>query len=396
MYGEEEAYNGGLNVYTPLIWDMQKVAEEAVDWAVSQSIKQKLDFKQAAILAIDPRTGYVVTMVGGHDFLNNQFNKTVQAKRQPGSAFKPFVYLAALDKRLSPGTIMDDSPITFNTLEGPYSPQNYNRKFEGKMPLRRALERSINVIAIRLVDLVTPESVVEATKKFGITTPHKPVLSIALGSQEVTMMELTSAYGAMATGGQLAKPILINRIEDRNGVNLYRSRIETKRVFNQNIVYALVEMMKGVVDFGTGRNAKLPRPIAGKTGTTSDYRDAWFIGFVPQLVCAAWVGNDDNSPMNRVVGGYIPALMWRQFMMNALKNVPRRDFPSPSGLINVSVCWEDGKRYNGIAGRHSVERFWVGYEPKEYSTFQATTEDRTEKQPDTRENLDNWLNEFLN
>jgi penicillin-binding protein 1A len=396
MYGEEETYNGGLNVYTPIIWEMQKTAEDAVEWAISQSIRQKLEFTQGAILALDPRTGYVVTMVGGHDFLNNQFNKTIQANRQPGSAFKPFAYLAALDKRLSPGSIVDDAPITYNTLEGPYSPTNYNKEYSGKMPLRKALEKSINVIAIKIVDLVKPEAVIEIARKFGLTTPLKPVLSISLGSQEVTMMEITSAYGAMATGGELATPIMIQRIEDRNGVTLYNNRVQKKKIFNQNVVYALVEMMKGVVDFGTGRNAKLPRPIAGKTGTTSDYRDAWFIGFVPQLVAAAWVGNDDNTQMNKVVGGYIPALMWRQFMISALKNVPRTDFPSPRGLVNVNVCWEDGKKHNGIAGRHSIEKFWVGYEPKEFSTFQEKEKDENEEAEQKPTNLDDWLNEFLN
>lgn len=397
MYGEEEAYNGGLKVYTPIIWEMQKAAEEAVNWAVSESIKQKLEYNQAAVLALDPRTGYIVTMVGGHDFLNNQFNKTIQAYRQPGSAFKPFVYLTALSKKLSPGIILEDAPITFNTLEGPYAPQNYDMDFEGKMPMRKALEKSINVVAIKLVDMVTPESVADTAKKFGITSPILPVLSMALGSQEVSMLELTSAYGGFATGGLLAKPIMIKRIEDRNGVVLFNAKVETKRVYEQNLVYALVEMMKGIVDYGTGRNAKLPRPIAGKTGTTTDYKDAWFVGFVPQLVCATWVGNDDNTPMNKVVGGYIPALMWKQYMMTALKNVPRLDFPYASGLINVDVCWEDGKKYNNVAGRHSIERFWVGYESKEFSTFKPTNQDSTQAVKEIpAENLDSWLNEFLN
>ncbi|MDD4526569.1 MAG: PBP1A family penicillin-binding protein [Candidatus Margulisbacteria bacterium] len=398
MYGEEEAYNGGLKVYTPIIWEMQKEAEAAVQWAVSESVRQNLKFNQAAILALDPRTGYVVTMVGGHDFLNYHYNKTIQAKRQPGSSFKPFVYLTALSKKLSPGSILNDSPVVFNTFQGPYAPQNYDLTFDGKMPMRKALEKSINLVAIKLVDMVSPEAVVETAKKFGITAPLMPYISIALGSQEIVMMEMTSAYGAFATGGLLAKPIMIKKIEDRNGIQLYNAKPEVKRVYDQSLVYALVEMMKGVVNYGTGRNAKLPRPIAGKTGTTSDYKDAWFIGFVPQLVCSAWVGNDDNTPMNKVVGGYIPALMWKQFMTTALMNVPRLDFPYPGGMINVDVCWDDGKKYNNLAGRHSVEKFWAGYEPKEFSTLKPT-EGNVPNQKETEapaENLDNWLQEFIN
>jgi len=394
LYGEEEAYNGGLKVYAPINWEMQNAAEEAVDWAISRSVQLSLNFSQAAMLAIDPRTGYVITMVGGHDFLNNQFNKTLQSHRQPGSAFKPFVYLTALSKKFSPGTIFEDSAVTFNTLEGPYSPKNYGLKYAGRMPMRKALEKSKNVIAIKMVDLVTPESVVDTARKFGITAPLKPVLSIALGSQEVSMLELVFAYGGLATGGNISKPILIKKIEDRNGVVLYKSRIETKRVFNSNLVYALVEMMKGVVNYGTARNAKLPRPIAGKTGTTTDYRDAWFIGFVPQIVCAAWVGNDDNTPMNRVTGGWIPALMWKQYMKTALKNVPRLDFPSPSGLVNVDMCWQDGKKYNGEAGKHTVEKYWVGYEPKEFSTIKPNSETQSTSKADN--GSDKWLNDFLN
>ncbi len=398
MYGEEDAYNGGLKVYTPIIWEMQKEAEAAVEWAVSESVKQNLNFSQAAILAIDPKTGYIVTMVGGYDFLNNQYNKTMHAKRQPGSSFKPFVYLTALSKRLSPGTIINDSPVVFNTFQGPYAPTNYDLTYDGKLPMRKALEKSINTVAIKLVDMVSPEAVVATARQFGITTPLMPYISIALGSQEVSMMELTSAYGALATGGQLAKPIMIKKIDDSHGINLYKAQPEIKRVFDSNLVYALVDMMKGIVDYGTGKNAKLPRPIAGKTGTTNEFKDAWFIGFVPQLVCAAWVGNDDNTPMNKVVGGYIPALMWKQVMSTGLQNIPRLDFPYPGGMVNVDVCWEDGKRYNNVAGTHSVEKFWVGYEPKEFSTIKASQvqpkkEDNTENPSDS---LDNWVNEFIN
>jgi len=380
MYGEEEAYNGGLKVYTPIVWELQKEAEVAVDWAIAEGINQNLNFNQAAMLAIDPRTGHILTMVGGYDFLNFHYNKVLHARRQPGSAFKPFVYLTALSRGLSPGTIIDDSPIVFNTFQGPYAPQNYDKTFEGKVSMRKALEKSINVVAIKLVNMVSPEAVIATARKFGITTPLGPYISIALGTHEVQIMELTSAYGAFATGGLLAKPIMIKKIEDRNGIELYNSRPEITRVFDQGRVYALVDMMKGVIDYGTAKNAKLPRPAAGKTGTTTDYRDAWFIGFVPQIVCAAWVGNDDNTPTNKVVGGYIPALMWKQYMNTATQKVPRLDFPSPSGMGH-----------------------WAGQEPKENSFLisgqeQKKIDESSASSPATGadNSQDNWANEFVN
>jgi penicillin-binding protein 1A len=390
MYGEEEAYNGGLKVYTPIVWEMQKEAEAAVEWAVSESVNQNLNFGQAAMLAIDTKTGYIVTMVGGYDFLKSHYNKTIHAKRQPGSAFKPFVYLTALSKRLSPGTILVDSPVVFNTFQGPYAPTNYDLTYEGKVTMRKALEKSINTIAIKLVNMVSPEAVVATAKQFGITTPLWPYISIALGSQEVYMMELTSAYGALATGGLLAKPIYIKKIEDRNGIELYSNKPSVRRVYDQNLVYTLVDMMKGVVDYGTGKNAKLPRPVAGKTGTTSDYRDAWFIGFVPQLVCTAWVGNDDNTPMNKVVGGYIPALMWKQFMNTALKNITRLDFPYYSGMGGGnSVLGEDGKRNNND-----------GQDANDVSTIKSNQVQKRSEEPSTTppadNSQDNWVNEFIN
>ena len=392
MYGEDAVYSSGMKVYTPLNYRMQQAAEKAVDDAIKTGQRSSRNVTQAALLSMDPRTGYILSMVGGYDFLNNHFNKTTQAKRQPGSAFKPFVYLTALSKNLSPGTIFDDAPVTFNTLEGPYAPQNYSMKFRGKLPMRKALEKSINVVAIKIIDIVRPESVVETAKKLGITAPIKPVLSMALGSQEVSMMEMIQAYGAFATGGKIAKSISILKIEDRNGIVLYQEKIETKKVFDSNMIYALVEMMKGVVNYGTGRNAKLPRPMAGKTGTTTDYKDAWFIGYVPQMVVAAWVGNDDNTPMDKVVGGWIPAIMWKTYMKTALSKMPRMDFPKPRGMVSVSVCWETGNKSNGYCPITSKEKYWVGYEPKEYCSLHN---EQNQGQTKDAGSGSSWINDFL-
>ena len=193
-------------------------------------------------------------------------------------------------------------PVTFNTIEGPYSPQNYTLKFLGNIPIRRAFEKSVNVVAVKLNDLVNPKHVVSFANKAGIESPMNPVLSLPLGANEVSMLELTQSYMVFANYGKKVKPVSILRIEDRNGVPLFKHRFRDEQVLDENLVVTLVDVMRGIVDYGTGRGAKLPRPIAGKTGTTSDYKDAWFFGFVPQMVCATWVGNDDNDPMNRVTG----------------------------------------------------------------------------------------------
>ena len=188
------------------------------------------------------------------------------------------------------------------------------------------------------------------------------------------MMELVSAYMVLANKGGKVKPVSILRIEDRNGIPLYKHRIKEQRVLDSNIVAAMVEMMEGIVNYGTGRGAKLPRPVAGKTGTTSDYKDAWFVGFVPQLVCAAWVGNDDNQPMNNVTGGWIPAQMWRAFMKHALKNVPTRSFPRATNLVSRRVNVETGLLVSDFTPEDAKVyrlKYWIGKEPTEHDSKEA-------------------------
>ncbi|MFC1770652.1 transglycosylase domain-containing protein [Candidatus Margulisiibacteriota bacterium] len=381
MYGEEAVYTSGMTVYTTLDYELQQKAEKIVEkyiefakkpvWFRDEGKVPSLNFNQGALLAIEPVTGYIKTMQGGADFKANEFNRTTQAKRQPGSAFKPFVYLTALEKGFSPGTYIEDSPVTYNTSEGPYSPQNYTKEFLGLLPVRKALEKSVNVIAIKLNHLVGPKNVVRVARQLGVTSPLKPVLSLPLGANEVSMLELASVYGVLANGGRRVEPVAILKIEDRDGVILHEHRIQEKKVFDANLVYTLVDMMKGVVKYGTGRNANLPRPIAGKTGTTSDYRDAWFIGFVPQLVTAVWVGNDDNTEMRRITGGWVPALMWKEFMKQALEDLPAQDFPHPKGLVGVKVNKNTGKLANAFTPEEDVmvERYWKGSAPKEEDTL---------------------------
>ena len=382
MYGEEAAYTSGMKVYTTLDYRLQEKGEEVVKkwveygdspkWIRGEKVPS-LNYRQAALLALDPHNGHIKTMVGGKDFLESSFNRTTQSLRQPGSSFKPFLYLAALEKGFSPGDIFDDSPITINTTEGPYSPSNYSQKYSGNISMRRALEKSINVVAIRINSLIGPEHCVKIAKKLGINSPIKAVLSTPLGSNEVTMMELTSAYGSLATMGKKINPTGIIRIIDRDGSPLYEYKAKAVQVYNSNYIATLVDMMQGIIKNGTGKAANLPRPIAGKTGTTSDYRDAWFVGFAPQLVCTTWIGNDDNTPTIKVSGGWIPARMWKEYMIEALKNYPYHYFKKPKGLTSLKVNWKTKKRATEFSPKEFVhsEKYWTGKEPKEYDSADA-------------------------
>ncbi len=382
MYGEEAAYTSGMKVYTTLDYRLQKKGEEVVNkwveygsspkWIKGEKVPS-LNYRQGAILALDPDNGHIKTMVGGNDFLKSSFNRTTQAKRQPGSSFKPFLYLAALEKGFSPGDIFDDSPITINTTEGPYSPSNYSQKYAGNISMRRAFEKSINVVAIRINSLIGPENCVRVAKRLGIASPLKAVLSTPLGSNEVTMMELTSAYGTLATMGKKISPTGIIRIVDRDGSPLYEYKAKPIQVYNANFIATLVDMMQGIIKNGTGKAANLPRPIAGKTGTTSDYRDAWFVGFAPQLVTTAWVGNDDNTPTVKVSGGWVPARMWKEFMIEALKDYPYHYFKKPKGLTSLKVNWKTKKRATEFSPKEFVhtEKYWIGKEPKDYDSADA-------------------------
>jgi len=335
QYGEEATLTSGMQVYTTLDYEMQMIAEDVVKNYVAKSrtpfytsgrAEQNYNFSQASLMAVDPATGYIKALQGGADYKENQYNRCTQAKRQPGSTFKPFVYIAALEKGFSPNSIVQDSPITFSTSQGPYSPTNYTHTYMGNITLRKALENSINIVAVKINNLVGPDTIIRLARAMGITSPLQPFLSLPLGANEVTMVEMVTAYSVIANGGLRNDPTGVIKIEDREGGILFKHQVNPKRVLDENIAATIVDMMKGVVRYGTGQNANLPRPVAGKTGTTSDYKDAWFIGFVPQLVCATWVGNDDNTPMNKVTGGSVPAMMWRDFMKQALKNLPPVDF----------------------------------------------------------------------
>lgn len=280
---------------------------------------------QAALVAMTP-DGAVRALIGGKDYAESTFNRVTKAHRQPGSAFKTFVYLAALERGLTPATVRIDQPIT--PIKG-WSPDNYSNTNVGPVTLEEAYARSINTVAVQLGLEVGIPSVVSVAHRLGIQSPLAPYASLALGTSDVTPLELTSAYASFASGGYRTQPYLVRDIRRSNGSLLYRRDVSARpRVVSSENVLAMNDLMYQVVQQGTGRGAAVPgHEVAGKTGTSADYRDAWFVGFSPELVTGVWMGNDDSAPMKKITGGSLPAQIWSGFMRVALKDV--RPTPLP-------------------------------------------------------------------
>jgi penicillin-binding protein 1A len=313
-----------VTIMTTLDGAMQRAAEQRLA-ATLDGPGVKAHVTQGAIVAMAP-DGAVKALVGGRDYQESQFNRATQAMRQPGSTFKPLVYLAALEAGLRPDTMIDDSPIRI----GGWQPANYEPGFKGMVPAREALAESINTAAVRVLDYAGIERVRKLAKRLGLSETLQPDLSLALGTSEVTLLDLASVYAVFANGGDVATPYAILEVRDRNGTLLYkRQPSPAEQVVQPWFIDDINLMMAGVLDHGTGKSAKIGRPAAGKTGTTNDYRNAWFMGFTGDLVCGVWLGNDDNSPMKRITGGSLPAQTWRAFMQDALKDKPSR---APPGL----------------------------------------------------------------
>ncbi len=306
-------------IRTTLSPRLQRIAEARVSAALKAEGARR-GAGQAALVAMAP-DGAVRVMVGGRDWRKSQFNRATQALRQPGSAFKLFVYLAALEAGMSPTDTVLDAPLS---IKG-WRPRNYTRRYRGRVSLADALAGSINTAAVRLAEKVGRGKVVAAAQRLGITAPLKTHPSLALGASEVTLLELTGAYAALANRGYAAWPYGITEIRDRAGAVLYRRAGQgAGRVVGPDVLGPLQRMLSGVIARGTGRAARIGRPAAGKTGTSQEFRDAWFIGFTAELVTGVWVGNDDSTPMKRVTGGGMPARLWRRFMKDALKGTPPR------------------------------------------------------------------------
>jgi penicillin-binding protein 1A len=345
---------------------------------------------QGALLCLDPKTGYVKTIVGGRDFGESQFNRALNSRRQPGSAFKPIIYAAALEKGYNPSTIIMDSPVEYEDYdEGTYwAPKNYDKNFMGPITFRNALAHSRNVVTVKILEDIGVGYVLKFIKRLGIESPIKRDLSVALGTSSVSMLELAQGFGVFANGGERVKPIFIKKIvtlkgevleenypyveleekeEVEEGNGEASSPVLRERVISPQHAFIMTHLLEGVVQHGTGQRAKvLNRPIAGKTGTSSDYTDAWFVGYSPTLLTAVWVGFDEKTSLGKDETGARAALpIWIAFMSEALADSPVEEFKAPEGIVMKKVNIETGLPTHEESNETIIEAFVEGMLPEE-------------------------------
>ncbi len=377
-YGEDALYTEGLQIYTTLDSDLQKYSEEVVrrrldslrdvaekrhgpndpvytypvyDSSLGRTVRVRKKM-QAAMMIMDNRTGGVLAMVGGHDYEESEFNRVTQALRQPGSAFKPFVLTAAIEAGFSPADTILDGPVLIPIPGAPdYSPGNFDGKFTGPVSIRYGIQESRNLVSVRLLQKLDVNRVVELAEKMGIGTKLLPYPSLAVGSSEVTVWDITTAYSCFPNRGIRTDPLLIRRITDRNGkVIEENSTPRRQEVLAANVAYAVTHTLRSVVDSGTAASVRrrgFTRPAAGKTGTSNEYMDNWFVGFTPQFTCGVWVGYDLKTP----IGGYhtgtgaATALpIWTAIMQAASKDLPVENFEVPDDVYIITVCQDSNRR----------------------------------------------------
>ena len=364
QYGPDAVFKGGLRVTTTIDPAAQAAAEQAI-----ASVLDQPDDPSAAIVAIKPGTGEVVALVGGKDFGTQQFNIAVQGLRQPGSSFKPFVLVSAFEQGITPEKTYE-SRATQLTIPGGQTWKVTGSSAGGPMRLRIATEKSVNAVFAQLILEVGAETVAETATRMGITTPIFAVPAIALGSQEVTPLEMASAYGTLANGGVHIPPYGILEVKDVSGEVLFTEDAVGTEAISPAIAYLTTDILKGVISSGTGTAAKIGRPAAGKTGTTQEYRDAWFVGYTPDLVAAVWMGYPEAQREmtdvhgRKVTGGSFPAQIWAAFMKQALANVEARDFQRPAGLTTEVICLESGQKAGEFCTQKASALFIAGHGPE--------------------------------
>ncbi len=384
-FGSSILYAGGLNIYTSINDELQHYAEQAVREGVvkieARHVKKGAPVPplQAALIAVDPVTGHIRAMVGGRDFSQSQFNRAWQALRQPGSAFKPLIYATALEKGFSPAEILDDSPLAVRLdNRKSWTPENFTRTYQGPVTMRKALAQSLNIPTIRLLEKVGIVNAISYARKFGIKSPLTPYPSLALGSSDVTLFELVSAYTVFADHGVLFGPISILSITDNAGRILYAADAVPNQVMKPETAFLITNLLRGTIEGGTAWKAReLGRPAAGKTGTTNDYCDAWFLGYTPDLVAGVWVGYDDHRSIGPKETGARAALpIWLDFMKHALAGREPADFPVPDGIIFRDIDPKSGLLNSGNCGPLIREAFLPGTEPRRYC--EQTAQDGSE------------------
>ncbi|MBE9116888.1 penicillin-binding protein 1A [Lusitaniella coriacea LEGE 07157] len=331
-FGRDALLQGGMRVQTTVDYYYQKRAEEKVAQAHQRLRNRGLYADQVVLVAVDPRTHFVKALVGGVNYKESQFNRAIQSLRQPGSSFKPFAYYTAFATgKWSPYSSISDSPVSYRDGGGYYSPKNYGGGYSGTVSIRTALVQSLNVPAVKIGKSVGLDKVIETCRILGIKSPLEPVTSLPLGAIGVTPLEMAGAYATFANNGWHSDPTAIVRVTDSSGNVILDNVPQPQLVLDPWATASLNSVLKGVIAGGTGKKAYIGRPAAGKTGTTSSERDVWFVGYVPQLSVAVWIGNDNYRPLGTgITGGGYAAPIWRDFMREVLKNEPVQYFPSPS------------------------------------------------------------------
>ncbi|MEL7541411.1 MAG: penicillin-binding transpeptidase domain-containing protein, partial [Pseudomonadota bacterium] len=339
--------------------ELQTEISAALETRMSEEAEEANAGQTAAILI--NRQGHVLAMYGGRDYLENQFNRATQARRQPGSAFKPFVYAAVLEDGVSPYDVRIDQPVTIDD----WSPKNFTRAYMGPVTVSEALTDSLNTVAAILAQEATVESVIGVARRFGISADLQPFPSIALGSQEVTLWDLTRAYGPFMSGGRRVDPYLIETIETTRGDIVYeRPEYDPAQVYDRELAETMTAMLTQVIRSGTGSAATIGGwPIAGKTGTSQSFRDAWFVGYSAEMLGGIWTGNDDDTPMNEVTGGGLPARLWADMMRIAhegrtpsrLRGADQLIELTPEQQARVGYYRDIGMAFAGLAGGSMVE-----------------------------------------
>ncbi|WP_051321312.1 penicillin-binding protein 1A [Chrysiogenes arsenatis] len=385
-HGEDLLYREGVSIYTTVDIRAQHVAHEAITKAKQEYIQRREGRRlpheltpediQFALLSIDNHDGAIIAMVGGTDFYTNQFNRAMNGQRQTGSAFKPFVYSAALEKGLSPATIMVDAPMIFPSSELVWKPENYTQRFYGPTSLRNAVAQSLNVVAVKVLQEVGIGTAIDHVRRLGITAPINRDLSIALGSSSVTLLELTRAYSIFPAEGRRHEPYLIQRVVDRDGKVIEEHIPSFEQAISPQVAYVMTSMLQSVITDGTGRSLRsLPMTLAGKTGTTNAFNDAWFFGFTPRYTTGVWTGFDVPRTMGHgEAGARSAAPVFAEFAKNYFDSEPAVDFPVPEGVVFRRIDPTTGQLAREGAPNSIMEVFVAGTEPRDVST--GSTQDQ--------------------
>jgi len=380
-YGSDVLYKEGLEIYTTLNITMQKAAREAVERGLTELEARQgypKGLAQGALLSMEAATGAIKAMVGGRNFAKSEFNRATQSKRQPGSAFKPFIYTAAFDKGMTPATVVVDAPLVYQDAAGTiWKPQNFDREFHGPTTLRNALVFSRNIVTIKLLQNIGIDYATAYAVNLGLTSPLQRNLSLALGTSGVTLQEMVRAYGVLANQGKKVDPFFIRKIVDRTGHVFEENEPVSTQVIDPRIAFMTAYILQDVVESGTGQVVKsIGRPVAGKTGTTDEMRDAWFMGFTPSLVAGVWVGFDKERTLGRQeVGGRAAAPIWLYFMEQSLRGMPVEVFPVPEGIVFTKVERATGQPAKGTSKTAILECFLDDTLPGENSEAGAAKSD---------------------